>query len=154
MQNKSEEYKRELKHTRAEPTALVEVCAEKTAFQGWEVKKISDISFPLTLEKEELIIDFGNHYTGYLNIELEGTPEHIPDSPTNIAFSFAEMPIELAETAEDSENSLSVGWLQNDFKTIAFMPYKGSLERRYSFRYLKLRRTDSVRFSIRITALY
>lgn len=154
MQNKSEKYKRELKHTRAEPTALVEVCAEKTAFQGWEVKKISDISFPLTLEKEELIIDFGNHYTGYLNIELEGTPEHIPDSPTNIAFSFAEMPIELAETAEDSENSLSVGWLQNDFKTIAFMPYKGSLERRYSFRYLKLRRTDSVRFSIRITALY
>ena len=33
MQNKSEKYKRELKHTRAEPTALVEVCAEKTAFQ-------------------------------------------------------------------------------------------------------------------------
>ena len=129
MQNKSDTYKRPLKHKRIEPQALAEVCADKSAFQGWKIKKLSDISFPLTLEKEE-IIDFGGHYTGYLNIELAGRPEHIPDSPTNIAFSFAEMPIELAETAEDSENSLSVGWLQNDFKTIAFMPYKGSLERR------------------------
>ena len=154
MQNKSETYKRPLKHKRIEPQALAEVYADKAAFQGWKVKKLSDISFPLTLEKEEIIIDFGGHFTGYLNIELAGRPEHIPDSPTNIAFSFAEMPIELAETAEGSENSLSVGWLQNDFKTIAFMPYKGSLERRYSFRYLKLKRTDSVRFAVDITALY
>ena len=154
MQNKSDTYKRPLKHKRIEPQALAEVCADKSAFQGWKIKKLSDISFPLTLKKEEIIIDFGGHFTGYLNIELAGRPEHIPDSPTNIAFSFAEMPIELAETAEDSENSLSVGWLQNDFKTIAFMPYKGSLERRYSFRYLKLKRTDSVRFAVDITALY
>lgn len=154
MQNKSDTYKRPLKHKRIEPQALAEVCADKSAFQGWKIKKLSDISFPLTLEKEEIIIDFGGHFTGYLNIELAGRPEHIPDSPTNIAFSFAEMPIELAETAEDSENSLSVSWLQNDFKTIAFMSYKGSLERRYSFRYLKLKRTDSVRFAVDITALY
>ena len=154
MQNKSEIYKRPLKHKKISPIATVRVCGDKKAFQGWRIERISDISFPLTLEKDEIIIDFGDHFTGYLNIELEGTPEHIPDSPTNISFTFAEMPIELAETAQDSEDSLSVGWLQNDFKTIAFMPYKGSLERRYSFRYLKLRRTDSVRFPVKITSLY
>lgn len=154
MQYKSDLYKKPLRHKRIEPISLVEVISDKTAFQGWKIKKLSDISFPLNLEKEEIIIDFGNHYTGYLNIGLEGTHEHIPDSPTNIAFSFAEMPIELAETAGDSEKSLSVGWLQNDFKTIAFMPYKGSLERRYSFRYLKLKRVDSVRFPVKITAIY
>lgn len=154
MQNKSEIYKRPLKHKKISPIATVMVCGDKKAFQGWRVERISDISFPLTLEKDEITIDFGDHFTGYLNIELEGTPEHIPDSPTNISFTFAEMPIELAETAQDSEDSLSVGWLQNDFKTIAFMPYKGSLERRYSFRYLKLRRTDSVRFPVKITSLY
>lgn len=154
MQNKSETFKKPLLTERVEPVALVKVCANKAAFQGWQVQKLSNISFPLTLEENEIIIDFGNHYTGYLNISLEGVPEHIPDSPTNIAFSFAEMPIELAETAVENKNSLSVGWLQNDFKTIPMLPYSGSLERRYAFRYLKLKRVDSVRFAVKITALY
>ncbi|MFQ8953370.1 MAG: hypothetical protein ACLR56_10425 [Oscillospiraceae bacterium] len=53
------------------------------------------------------------------------------------------------------QRKFTVGQLAaNDFKTIAFMPYKGSLERRYSFRYLKLKRTGSVRFAVDITALY
>ncbi len=55
---------------------------------------------------------------------------------------------------EDSEESLSVGWLQQDLKTVVFMPYAGSLERRYSFRYVKLQRTDSVRFPIAVRGLY
>ena len=44
MQNKSETYKRPLKHKRIEPQALAEVYADKAAFQGWKVKKLSDIS--------------------------------------------------------------------------------------------------------------
>lgn len=154
MQNRSENLKKPLIHQKVNPVSLVEVTADRSAFQGWKIQTLSEIHFPLTLETDEIVIDFGNHYTGYLHFELEGTAEHIPDSPTNIAFSFAEMPIELAETAEENPRSLSLGWLQNDFKTIVFMPYKGSLERRYSFRYLKLKRTDSVKFPIKITALY
>lgn len=34
------------------------------------------------------------------------------------------------------------------------MPYKGSLERRYAFRYLRLKRVDSVHFPVKIKALY
>ncbi|NMP37469.1 MAG: hypothetical protein GX051_05015 [Clostridiales bacterium] len=155
MQHEFDVYKRPLKHTRVEPVSLVGIDEEPDAFQGYAVKRLEDISFPLVLGKDELVIDFGDHYTGYLHLELEGGSDgHIADSPTNICFSFAEMPLELMETIEDDSKTLSVGWLQNDFKTIPFMPYSGSLERRWSFRYLKLRRVDSVRFLIKITSLY
>lgn len=155
METKSDIFKRPLKHSRVEPVSLVKVYSDPNAFQGYAVKKLEDISFPIILEKEEIIVDFGDHYTGYLHLELDnGSDDHIADSPTNIDFNFAEMPIELMETIEDESKALSKGWLQNDFKTVAFMPYHGSLERRYSFRYLKLKRSDSVRFPIKITALY
>ncbi len=155
MQQKFDMYKKPLKHSRIEPVSLVEIVNDLTVFQGYTVKKLGEVSFPLILENEELILDFGDHYTGYLHLELDnGSDGHIADSPTNIGFFFAEMPIELMETIEDDSETLSVGWLQNDFKTVAFMPYSGSLERRYSFRYLKLKRLDSVRFAVKITALY
>lgn len=146
---------RKLKHQKVIPTNFVQVKEDVAAFQNCKIVKISDVNFPITLEKEELILDFGDHYTGYLHFSLDGaSPNRIPDSPTNIMFSFAEMPIELVRPVEDNPKSLSAGWAQVDFKTVAFMPYSGSLERRYSFRYLKLKRTDSVRFSIHITQLY
>lgn len=155
MQKKSDMYKRPLKHTRVEPVSLVEIVNNPDAFQGYAVKKISEISFPFILEKEELILDFGDHYTGYLHLELDnGSADHIADSPTSLSFSFAEMPIELMETIEDDSETLSVGWLQNDLKTMVFMPYTGSLERRYSFRYLKLKRVDSVQFPVKVVSLY
>ena len=155
MKYKCDQYKRPLVHKRIDPVSFVDIIPNENCFQGYEVRKLSDITFPFMLEKESLIIDFGSHYTGYLHIELEnGTDEHIADSPTNIFFNFGEMPIEIMETVEDSENSLSVGWLQRDFKTIAFMPYQGSLERRYSFRYLQIKRVDSVRFPVKVTGLY
>ena len=155
MEQRADQYKRPLLHKRVDAKHQVSIERDETAFQGYRVCKMGELNFPLVLEKEEIIVDFGNHYTGYLHIELEnGNEQHIADSPTNIAFSFAEMPIELMEGIENPERSLSVGWLQNDFKTVVFMPYSGSLERRYSFRYLKLKRLDSVFFPVKITALY
>lgn len=155
MERKADLFKRELKHKRIDPAAFVQIEKDPDGFQGYTVRKLSDITFPFILEKEPVILDFGDHYTGYLHMSLaNGSDEHIADSPTNISFRFGEMPIEIAETAEDSPTSLSVGWLQDDFKTIAFMPYQGSLERRYSFRYLELKRKDSVRFPVSITELY
>lgn len=155
MELKCNLYKKPLKHKRIDPVAFVDIVCNENCFQGYKVQKIEDIKFPFILENESVIIDFGSHYTGYLHMELDaGSGNHIPDSPTNIAFSFAEMPIEIMESIEDSPKSLSVGWAQNDFKSVVFMPYKGSLERRYSFRYLKLERIDSVRFPIKVKALY
>ena len=64
------------------------------------------------------------------------------------------MPIEIAEKVDTTKPTLSPGWLQNDSKSIVFMPYEGSLERRYSFRYLKLKREYSAYFDVQITDLY
>lgn len=152
--DKSKLYKRELLHKRIEPVALIDVKYDKECFQDYRIVKLNDIKFPIKLEKESIIIDFGDHYTGYLHIETIGPHDYAPDSPTNIEFLFAEMPIEIAELPEDSPKSLSIGWMQKDFKSIVFMPNKTSLERRYSFRYLKLTRVDSVRFPIFIDSLY
>ena len=147
-------YKKPLKHKRVNARAVVNIEKDSNAFQGYKVIKIADISFPFTLGKEEVIIDFGDHYTGYLHLSAQGIPGHIPDSPTLINFTFGEMPIEIAENVCNIKHSLSPAWLQNDSKSIAFMPYEGSLERRYSFRYLKLKREYSAYFDIQITDLY
>lgn len=155
MGYKSEQYKRELIHKRVDAQYSVSVENDESAFQGYRIKKIEELKFPLILGKEPIIVDFGNHYTGYLHIELDnGDESHIADSPTNIVFDFAEMPIELMKQAVEAPNSLSLGWIQTDFKTIPFMPYSGSLERRYAFRYLRLKRVDSVIFPVKVKALY
>ena len=155
MPFKHEKFKKPLISKRVDAKAIVTIENDETAFQGCAVKKLKDIDFPIRLGHEETVIDFGDHFTGYLHIEAKcGTDGHIPDSPTVISFAFAEMPIELVCEFNPSVQSLSAGWLQNDSKAMVFMPYKGSLERRYSFRYLKLKRTDTACFDIDITALY
>lgn len=155
MNSKSKEFDIPLIHKREEPRAIVSLNKDPAAFQGYSVQKISDIQFPIILRDEELIIDFGDHYTGYLNIELENADDFwIADAPVNFNFDFAEMPIELNEGIEFPEKALSCGWLQKDFKSVRLLPYKGSLERRYSFRYMRIKRSDTVRFAVKITALY
>lgn len=152
---RSDEFKKPLLHKRADAEYTAAVLRDESAFQGYRVERIEKVRFPIVFDKDELIFDFGNHYTGYLHIELEnGTDLHIADSPTNIAFEFAEMPIELMEEPDRSRRALSFGWAQKDYKTIPFMPYQGSLERRYAFRYLRIKRTDAVNFPVKITALY
>lgn len=149
------QYRRPLKHKRIEPIAICRFEQDDAVFQGWAVKRLADVTFPLRLERDEVILDLGDHYTGHLHVALEGCPDTlIPDSPVNIAFSFGEMPIELCETVTPSEKTLSLGWLQEDFKTVATFPYSGMLERRYSCRYLKLKRVDSIRFPILVTELF
>ena len=119
MNSKSKEFDIPLIHKRAEPKAIVSLNKDPAAFQGYSVQKISDIQFPIILRDEELIIDFGDHYTGYLNIELENADDFwIADAPVNFNFDFAEMPIELNEGIEFPEKALSCGWLQNDFKSV------------------------------------
>lgn len=106
----ADRYKRPLKHKRVEPIAICKLERDDTVFQGWAIKPITDVSFPLRVENEEIVLDFGDHYTGYLHLSLEGCPDcNIPDSPTNFAVTFGEMPIELAETVTPSEKTLSIG---------------------------------------------
>ena len=157
MQLKSDLYKRPLLHKRVDAKTIVRVNKDPNAFQGHKIVKVADLEFPYILNsKEPVIFDFGDHYTGYLNMEFDNCKEtpHIADSPTNIVFEFSEMPIEIDERPIDNPQCLSVSWMQDDYKTMALLPYKGSLDRRVSFRYLKIKRVDPVRFPVQINALY
>lgn len=155
MKFKSEEYKKSLYHNQVDAQYKVSIEKNDSAFQGYKVQRLEEIEFPFLLGSEEIIIDFGNHYTGYLHIELENANEsRIADSPINFVFEFAEMPIELMETVERNSTGLSIGWLQKDYKSVAFLPYNGSVERRYAFRYLRIKRVDSIFFPVEIKALY
>lgn len=78
MQNRSENLKKPLIHQKVNPVSLVEVTADRSAFQGWKIKTLSEIHFPLTLETDEIVIDFGNHYTGYLLLNLKAPPNISP----------------------------------------------------------------------------
>lgn len=79
---KSELFKRPLIHSRADAKTQITIERNENCFQDYEVKKVCELEFPIMLEKEELIVDFGDHYTGYLNIEIENRDEfHIADSP-------------------------------------------------------------------------
>lgn len=151
---KSQQFKRPLIHKRIDAKYKVNIECDSNSFQGYNVNRIEELEFPFVLEKDEIIVDFGDHYTGYLHIELDNGDKCIADSPTNIAFEFAEMPIELMEEPVKSDCGVSLGWVQKDFKSIVFLPYSGSLERRYAFRYLRIKRVDSIYFPVKVKALY
>ena len=54
MEYKCNQYKRPLVHKRIEPVSFVDIVANENCFQGYEVRKLSDITFPFMLEKESL----------------------------------------------------------------------------------------------------
>lgn len=154
MTKKDEECPVTLYHRRAEPQAVVEILADDAAFQGYRVIRLSEAVFPLPLGGQPVILDFGEHRTGYLHFSLSGDGRRIADSPTRLRFSFAEMPIELMETVEDSPETLSVSWLQNEERSYVFLPCEGALERRYAFRYVKIERTDPLRFPVLLQGMW
>lgn len=152
---KAQALKRPLKETVAVPVRKVNIQKDETGFQGLKVHGQGPIIYPLMLySSEEIILDFGDHLVGYLELTLENDGAvKITDSPVRLHFSFGEFPLEIETPPEEYKGSLSNGWLQHDERASVFTPCTVALERRYSFRYLKLRRTDNARFPIKITSL-
>ena len=151
---KAESLKPRLIHKQIRPVALVEVNRDETTFMKYSAKKISDVTYPISLKGgESIVLDFGNHYTGYLNLSTVSLGQ-ICDSPVKLRFIFGEMPHEIGIPPEEYKGWIGKGWIQEDFKPIVFMPYKGSLERRYSARFLKIERLDNAPFPVGITDIY
>ncbi len=152
---KAAEHKRELLHTRVVPTDYVTIEQDETAFQKLRAVRAGKLDFPLTLNSgDEITVDFGNHCVGYLNFSLMHLEKHITDSPIQLQFSFGEFPLEITAKPEDYKGSLGSGWLQNETHTEPFTPCSVRLSRRYSFRYLRIKRTDSAKFAMQITELF
>lgn len=148
---KADQLKPQLIHTDKKPISVVEVVEQPSAFQGFGVKKLCDVSFPITLKSgNSVILDFGEHVVGYVSFKLNFSGS-IPDSPTRLSFLFGELPCEVYYPPEHATGGLK-NWLQDDSRAYPFLPCEGRLERRYAFRYMKITRTDNAKgFDIDLT---
>lgn len=152
---KAESLKKDLKKTTVTPKNVVAVSDDKSAFQGLSVKPLSDVVFPVEMNNgDEIILDFGDHFVGYINFSLINDGHiKITDSPIKLHFTLGEFPLEIVTPPEEYKGGLGNGWLQNEERSFVFTPCDGALERRYSFRFLKIKRTDNARFPIKIKSL-
>ena len=88
-------------------------------------------------EGDSVTLDFGNHYVGYVELELDYEGDH-PDAPVWLRMRFAERELELQRPVEDYHGGLSRSWLQQAHVYVDVLPHTLRLPRRYAFRYLKL----------------
>lgn len=142
---KAIDFKRELLKREVRPEKIVEIARDEAAFQGLKMIEVADLKLPLVMNAgDKVILDFGDHCVGHLHFALTGVEGcRIPDSPAKLRFSFGEFPLEIATKPEDYQGILGNGWLQYEDKSVVFVPYSTTLERRYSFRYLMIERIDN-----------
>ncbi len=137
---KAEENKPPLVEKTIKPVSIVEIVKDSNAFQGWKAIAISSVdsiyqkSFRQT---KSVIIDFGDHYTGHFTMALE-TIWGTSDGPTRFKLTFGEVPAEMVVPFDPYPGDLSRAWLQDETVTVMSIPSKVTLDRRVSFRYLKI----------------
>ena len=139
---KAEACKPELFRREVVPVRLVKVVPDKTAFQGWRAVPNGEVNSALRrmLKRgDTLIFDFGEHLVGSIAFRFVGF-EKAMDAPMRLKFTFAEVPLELAEDEPPSADwrGLSLAWIQRETFTFDNVPSEVKLPRRYAFRYMKV----------------
>ncbi|MET3981971.1 alpha-L-rhamnosidase [Mucilaginibacter sp. UYP25] len=136
----AEKANQKLSETLKRPIGLVKLVADKTAFQGWKATATNPVDslYKQSLRKQNgVVVDFGEHITGYVSFNLSllsGTP----DAPTRFKLTFAEIPSELAAPFDPYKGDLSRAWLQDMVVETMDVPTIIKIERRLSFRYVKI----------------
>ncbi len=95
-------------------------------------------SLPLTVldNGDELVVDLGNHYVGYLSFRMWYVDEYI-DAPVTLCVRFCEIEKELYDDYSEYGGWLCKSWLQEDTVKIDF-PGEYRMPRRYAARYVKI----------------
>ena len=101
------------------------------------------------LKKDDsVILDFGNHYVGYVTLDLASAGSH-QDAPAYIYLKFAERLDELTTDIAAYNGWISKGWIQEEYIHVDVLPERLNLPRRYAFRYLEIKVLDvSLKFSL------
>lgn len=138
--NKAESLLPVLNESYITPIQLVEVLPNKKKIHGWEVRSRDSVEQLSKMDfgkGDQVILDFGEHLVGYVTINIApvGSP---PDAPLHLKLTFGEMPIEVAEDFSTYNGVISSGWLQEEVVHMDILPGILKLERRYSFRYMKV----------------
>ncbi len=137
-------YRKPLNHKDVYPVNYVEIKEDDKAFQRLRAIPIAKVTDGIVLKSgQKVILDFGDHCVGCLRFDVNDKAGEIMDSPALLKFTFGEFPLEIVSLPENYKGWLGSGWFQTETKPIVFTPWSGMLERRYSFRYLMIERTDN-----------
>lgn len=137
---KAENLKPKLTETIIQPVRMVKIVEDSKSFQGWKVEAGSTVDsiYKTSFKKiNSVIVDFGNHYTGYFSFKL-GMLKGTADGPVRFKLTFGEVPSELAVPFDPYNGGLSRAWLQDEVVTVMDIPANITLERRFAFRYVKI----------------
>ncbi|MFB5268675.1 sugar hydrolase [Paenibacillus enshidis] len=142
---KAEALKPVLLQREQRPQHIVQVVSDERVIHGWRVEReTSAESLPARVlgKGEQIIVDFGDHLVGSLSMSIKpvGSP---PDAPLYLKLTFGEMPVEMAVPFSEYDGWLSRSWLQEEYAHVDVLPGVIKLDRRYSFRYLKLEVLDT-----------
>lgn len=127
-------------HTTKTPVAVITVERHAPGFQGWRIGATQPVESvynrPLA-PGEEFILDFGEHLTGQLELDLRdfGIPV---DAPVRLATVFGEVLAEVMEPFAPYAGTLARSWLQDEVTNIDVVPQTLRMPRRYAFRYVKV----------------
>ena len=104
-------------------------------------------------DNDEIVFDLGDHYVGYLTVDLSSVGHH-QDAPLYFQIVFAEIKEELDQDTDDYHGWISKSWIQEEKIHIDVLPCSYRFERRYAFRYVKIRILNvSSNYSVRIDRL-
>lgn len=87
---------------------------------------------------DEYIFDLKDHYVGYVDINFSSKGNHI-DAPLFVQINFAELLEEFEMDANSYKGWICSSWIQEERIHIDVLPYTLSLNRRYAFRYIKVK---------------
>ncbi len=90
---------------------------------------------------DQITLDFGNHYVGYLSLRFSTKGSHF-DAPAWLRIRFAERLCELEEDAAMYHGWISKGWIQQEQLHIDCFPCTLAMPRRYAFRYVRIEVLD------------
>ncbi|TCT83003.1 alpha-L-rhamnosidase-like protein [Gibbsiella quercinecans] len=86
---------------------------------------------------ESFIIDFGEHYTGYLTFTL-GWKGVSCDAPVRLRLIFGEVSTDVAQPLYPYKGWISASWLPDEVLNVDFLPQQVRIVRRHAFRYVKI----------------
>ncbi len=134
----AEKHRPALRHKRVAPVAAQVQRADGTT------ETVSPETIPPLGAGESVCYDFGNHFVGYVTLQLSFAGSH-PDAPAYLELQFAERESELHEDAEAYHGWISKSWIQRELVHIDKLPYTLVLPRRYALRYCRVRVIDTSR---------
>lgn len=102
---------------------------------------------------ESFIVDFGEHYTGYLTFSL-GWRGVSCDAPVRLRLIFGEVATDVTQPLYPYHGWISASWLPDEILNVDFLPQQVRIERRHAFRFVKVEIVStSTNFSVTFNSM-